>query len=146
MEILEKIQNHLKEAQKSGDNVALNTLRLLLSEIHNYEIKLREQNKSLTEEEISQIIQKEIKKRKESLDFFNKAQRNDLSQKTEEEIKILSLYAPKLLDENDILNIIDKLIEEGYKDFNSLMKEIMSKYKGKVDGALVSKLIKQKLG
>jgi uncharacterized protein YqeY len=146
MEILEKIQNHLKEAQKSGDNVALNTLRLLLSEIHNYEIKLREQNKSLTEEEISQIIQKEIKKRKESLDFFNKAQRNDLSQKTEEEIKILSLYAPKLLDENDVLNIIDKLIEEGYKDFNSLMKEIMSKYKGKVDGALVSKLIKQKLG
>jgi uncharacterized protein YqeY len=146
MEILEKIQNHLKEAQKRGDNVALNTLRLLLSEIHNYEIKLREQNKSLTEEEISQIIQKEIKKRKESLDFFNKAQRNDLSQKTEEEIKILSLYAPKLLDENDILNIIDKLIEEGYKDFNSLMKEIMSKYKGKVDGALVSKLIKQKLG
>jgi len=146
MEILEKIQNHLKEAQKSGDNVALNTLRLLLSEIHNYEIKLREQNKSLTEEEINQIIQKEIKKRKESLDFFNKAQRNDLSQKTEEEIKILSLYAPKLLDENDVLNIIDKLIEEGYKDFNSLMKEIMSKYKGKVDGALVSKLIKQKLG
>lgn len=145
MEILEKIQNHLKEAQKSGDNVVLNTLRLLLSEIHNYEIKLREQNKSLTEEEINQIIQKEIKKRKESLDFFNKAQRNDLSQKTEEEIKILSLYAPKLLDENDILNIIDKLIEDGYKDFNSLMKEIMSKYKGKVDGALVSKLIKQKL-
>lgn len=146
MEILEKIQNHLKEAQKSGDNVVLNTLRLLLSEIHNYEIKLREQNKCLTEEEINQIIQKEIKKRKESLDFFNKAQRNDLSQKTEEEIKILSLYAPKLLDENDILNIIDKLIEDGYKDFNSLMKEIMSKYKGKVDGALVSKLIKQKLG
>jgi uncharacterized protein YqeY len=145
MEILEKIQNHLKEAQKSGDNVVLNTLRLLLSEIHNYEIKLREQNKCLTEEEINQIIQKEIKKRKESLDFFNKAQRNDLSQKTEEEIKILSLYAPKLLDENDILNIIDKLIEDGYKDFNSLMKEIMSKYKGKVDGALVSKLIKQKL-
>jgi uncharacterized protein YqeY len=146
MEILEKIQNHLKEAQKAGESIVIDTLRLLLAEIHNYEIKKRgEGNNVLSAEEIVQIIQKEVKKRKEALEFFKKAQRNDLVQKTQKELEVLSLYAPQLLSEEEILNILDDLIKQGFTDFNSLMKEVMQKYKGRVDGALVAKLIKQKL-
>ncbi len=148
MEILDKIKNQLKEAQKNGDIIGIETLRLLLSEIHNYEIKKRVEDKEenlITEEEILEIIQREIKKRNESLDFFRKAKRDDLIERTEAELNILSFYAPKLLNEDEISIIVDDLIKQGISEFNLLMKEIMQKYKGKIDGNLASKIIKQKL-
>ncbi len=147
MEIIEKIQNKIKEFQKSGENISVDTLRLLLSEIHNYEIKKRGlDNKNLSEDDVIQIIQKEIKKRKESLEFFKKAQRNDLIAKTKKEIETLSLYAPQILNEEELSKIIEDLINQGFNDFNSLMKKIMENYKGKIDGSMAAKLIKQKLG
>jgi uncharacterized protein YqeY len=145
MEILEQIKNDLKQAQLNQDNLKLDTLRLLLSEIHNYEIKKRSTNEEITGDEVIQIIQKEIKKRKEAREMFLAGNRADLADQALKEIDILSKYVPLGLSREEILKIIADLKQKGYKDFNSLMKEIMKNFKGKVDGREVKELIEQSL-
>jgi uncharacterized protein YqeY len=145
MEILEQIKSDLKQAQVNQDSLTLDTLRLLLSEIHNYEIKKRSTNEEITENELIQIIQKEIKKRKEAREMFLTGKRTDLADQALKEINILSKYVPRGLSREEILKIIADLKQEGYKDFNSLMKEIMKNFKGKVDGKEVKELTEQSL-
>jgi uncharacterized protein YqeY len=141
--LLEKIKKELEESQRHRDNLKLQTLRLLLSEIHNYEINQR--GKELKDEDIIQIIQKEIKKRKEAREIFLKGNRGDLALQAEEEIKILSLYVPPPISREEILETIKNLKSQGFSDFNSLMKEIMARFKGRVDGKEVAELIKENL-
>jgi uncharacterized protein YqeY len=141
--LLEKIKKELEESQRNRDNLKLQTLRLLLSEIHNYEINQR--GKELKDEDIIQIIQKEIKKRKEAREIFLKGNRSDLALQAEEEIKILSLYVPPSVSKEEILETIKNLKSQGFSDFNSLMKEIMARFKGRVDGKEVAELIKENL-
>jgi len=141
--LLEKIKKELEESQRHRDNLKLQTLRLLLSEIHNYEINQR--GKELKDEDIIQIIQKEIKKRKEAREIFLKGNRGDLALQAEEEIKILSLYVPPPISKEEILETIKNLKAQGFSDFNSLMKEIMARFKGRVDGKEVAELIKENL-
>ncbi|GIW65260.1 MAG: aspartyl-tRNA amidotransferase subunit B [Candidatus Parcubacteria bacterium] len=145
MEILEQIKNDLKQAQLNKDNLVLDTLRLLLSEIHNYEIKKRATNEEITEDDIIQIIQKEIKKRKEAREMFLNGNRIDLADEALKEINVLSKYAPSNLSQEEILKIIADLKQKGFTDFNSLMKEIMKNFKGKVDGKEVKELIEKSL-
>ena len=141
--LLEKIKKELEESQRHRDNLKLQTLRLLLSEIHNYEINQR--GKELKDEDIIQIIQKEIKKRKEAREIFLKGNRGDLALEAQEEIKILSLYVPPPISKEEILETIKNLKAQGFSDFNSLMKEIMARFKGRVDGKEVAELIKENL-
>lgn len=141
--LLEKIKKELEESQRHRDNLKLQTLRLLLSEIHNYEINQRD--KELKDEDIIQIIQKEIKKRKEAREIFLKGNRGDLASQAQEEIKILSLYVPPPISKEEILETIKNLKAQGFSDFNSLMKEIMARFKGRVDGKEVAELIKENL-
>jgi len=141
--LLEKIKKELEEAWRSRNNLKLQTLRLLLSEIHNYEINQR--GKELKEEDLIQIIQKEIKKRKEAREFFLKGNRSDLALQAEEEIKILSLYVSPPVSKEEILETIKNLKLQGFSDFNSLIKEVMSRFKGRIDGKEVAELIKENL-
>lgn len=145
MEILDQIKNDLKKAQLNKDNLAIQTLRGVLSEIHNFEISQRAKNKNVSAEDILLIIQKEIKKRKEAKELFLKGNRIDLANQYDMEIKILLNYVPTLLDKEEILKIINELKNKGFSDFNSLIKEIMQKYKGQVDGKEVKELIEQSL-
>jgi uncharacterized protein YqeY len=145
--LLEKIKKDLIESQRQKEEIKTQTLRLLLSEIYNYEIAKRGkgENNPLTDEEIIQIIRKEIKKRKEAYELFLKGKREDLASNTEKEINILSLYVPSLLSQEEIIKIIEDLKKQGFSDFNSLMREIMQKYRGQVDGKEVANLIKERL-
>lgn len=145
MEILDQIKNDLKKAQLNKDNLVIQTLRGVLSEIHNFEISQRAKNKNVSAEDILLIIQKEIKKRKEAKELFLKGNRIDLANQYDMEIKILLNYVPALLDKEEILKIINELKNKGFSDFNSLIKEIMQKYRGQVDGKEVKELIEQSL-
>ncbi|MGC8775809.1 MAG: GatB/YqeY domain-containing protein [Minisyncoccia bacterium] len=145
MELLEQIKSDLKNAQINKDDLTIQTLRLLLSEIHNYEIKKRAQNNNISLDEIIQIIQKEIKKRKEAKELFVKGNRLDLVENAQKEINILLKYAPAQLSSEEILKIIEELKAKGFNDFNSLIREIMKNFKGQVDGQVVKELIEQSL-
>lgn len=145
--MLERITNDIKEAMKSKDTLKLQTLRMLKGAID-----LERINKKLevvADDDILVIIGKQIKTRKESILEFEKGNRKDLIDQTNEEIKILSNYMPEQLSEVEITNIVEEIIKEvnatTIKDMGSVMKEASSKLKGKADMSLVSSIIKSKL-
>ncbi len=145
--MLEKIQNDIVNAMKAKDTLRLSTLRLLKGAIDLEKINKRLE--TLSDEDIYVIIGKQIKTRKESIVEFEKGNRKDLIDKTNEEIKILSSYMPEMLSEEEIINIIDETISlinaTSIKDMGSVMREVSPKLKGKADMSLVSSIIKNKL-
>lgn len=148
MSVLEKIKQDLKDAQKTNDLIKKETLRYILSEVHNYEISKRFANKKnfeIADDEIIKIIQREIKKRKEAKELFLKGKRLDLVHKTQGEIEILLSYVPPQVSASEVLEFIEKLKRQGIFDFNHLIKEVMKKFGARVDGGEAAKLIQESL-
>lgn len=143
-----KLQDDLKNALKSGERTETGVLRLLLASIHNREIEKKTQGKdpSLSDEEVIEVLSKEVKKRKEAIELFKKGNRGDLAQKEEAEIKVIVRFLPQELSREEIEKEIEKLVASGQKDFGSVIKEAMSKMKGRADSRLVAEIIKEKLG
>ena len=145
--MLEKITKDIVESMKNKDTLRLQTLRMLKGSID-----LERINKKLdkvSDDDIVVIIGKQIKTRKESILEFEKGNRQDLIDKTNEEIKILEEYMPEQLSEEEINNIIDEIIKNvnatSIKEMGMVMKEASAKLKGKADMSLVSSIIKSKL-
>ena len=144
--MLKQIQEDLKQAQLAKDEVRVSTLRMLLSEIHNSEIQKGEE---LTEAEITSVIQREVKKRKEAAEGFRKGNREDQASAEEAELKILEAYLPAQLSNEELTEIVDQAITEigatQISDMGRVISLVMSKAAGKVDGGRVSSLVKEKL-
>lgn len=145
--MLDKIYKDIVDAMKNKDSLRLSTLRMLKGAID-----LERINKKLDEvadEDIVGIISKQIKTRKESIAEFEKGKRQDLIDKTNEEISILSSYMPEMLSEEEItlvvVNAINEVGAKSVKDMGSVMKLVSPKLKGKADMSLVSSIIKNKL-
>jgi len=164
MEVLklkDKIKKDLEERIKKKEFIEANTLRLLLAAILNREkekratlakkgklsLKELEEKSILSEQEIISLIYSEIKKRKESIEIFQKGKREDLVLKEKKEIKILEKYLPERISREDLEKLIKdailKLKATSSKDFGKVMKEVMSKVKGRADGKEVSELVKK---
>lgn len=148
MTLSEKIKEDLKTALKSGNGNLAGTLRLLISELYN---KAKEkQGKGgeaiLSDEEFISVLQKEAKKRKDSIALFKKGGRADLSEKEEAELKVVEAYLPSRASAEEIDSTVEALIAAGVKDFGSLMKEAMKKLQGRADGREVGDIVKKKLG
>ena len=144
--LTEQIQNELKEAQLSRDEIKVSTLRLLLSEIKNAEIS---EGNALSDEGIISVISKEAKKRKESVLAFRSGGREESALKEEAELKILEGYLPSQLSTEELTKLVEDSITEvgavGLQDMGKVMSSVMGKTKGRADGALVSALVKEKL-
>ena len=145
--MLERINKDIVEAMKSKDTLKLATLRMLKGAID-----LERINKKLEkvlDEDIVTIIGKQIKTRKESILEFEKGNRQDLIEKTNEEINILNAYMPEMMTEEEITSVVMDAINEtnatSIKDMGSVMKIVSPKVKGKADMSLVSQVIKSKL-
>lgn len=152
--LLNQLQSDLREAQLARDELKVSTLRLLLSEIKNAEIVLRQSSGQakggvLTEEDIVSVIQKEIKKRKEAAEGFRKGGREEQALKEEAELKVLQSYLPEMLSNDQLTKIVEESITEvGAKtlpDLGKVMGVVMSKVKGRADGGTVSALVKDRL-
>lgn len=143
-----KLQDDLKTALKVGEKTEAGVLRFLLAQIHNQEIEHRSRGKSLplTHEEILDVLSKEAKKRKESIELFKKGNRGDLVEREEAEIAFLTRYLPEELSREAIEKEVGNIIALGHKDFGSAMKEATKKMKGRVEGRVLSEIIKEKLG
>ena len=142
----ERLMEDLKAAMKNQDKTRLAVIRMVKAAIQMDEIA---KGRALDEAELGSIFSKQIKTRKESIVEFEKGNRQDLIDQTNEEIKILSSYMPEQLSEEKIIDIIDHIIKTvnatSIKDMGSVMKEASSKLKGKADMSLVSSIIKNKL-
>jgi hypothetical protein len=148
MSILERIIGDLKTAMKSGDHVRVDALRFILAGVQGAEKEkyAKAPGVALTDEEAIAVLQKEAKRRKESIELFKKGNRPDLVSKEEADLKVLSEYVPKELSVEEIEKVVEGLIAKGISDFNSLMKEAMKELKGRADGKTVGEVVKKKIG
>ncbi len=141
-----EIQNALKTSMKSGDRAAVSTLRLLLSAIHNEEIRLR---KELTTEDIQKTISALCKQRMEAITLFRKGGREELAEKEEIELKLLQRFLPQPLTEAELKDLIRSSIAEagatGTEDLGRVMKLVMPKVSGRCDGRRVNELARELL-
>lgn len=142
-----EIQDAMKAAMKGGDRLTLSALRLLLSALHNEEIKER---RELSPEEIIKIISSLCKQGQESIEYFRKGGRGDLLEKEEAELAVLRRLLPEALSEEEVRALIRSTIEEvrakGVQDLGKVMKQIMPKVTGRTEGKRVSELAREILG
>lgn len=142
----EKLKKDIIEAMKAKDTLKLQTLRGLKGEIDLEHINKKVE---INDELIINMLTRQIKTRKESINEFQKGNREDLVNKTQTEIDLLSVYLPKQLDENEVIELIEEVFDKvnptSSKDMGLIMKEITPLVKGKADMSLVSKIIKDKL-
>tara|TARA_S200000501_G_C20348604_1_gene536539 strand:+ start:99 stop:554 length:456 start_codon:yes stop_codon:yes gene_type:complete len=150
MNLKDKIETNYNNSIKEKDSNSINTLRLIKSAIKDKEIFLRGKQDTLTDSDILTLLQVLVKQRKDSIEAFEKANRNDLIENELNEIKVIEMFLPKQLDENETTLIIKDIIKENnftsLKDMGSLMRIIKEKYTGKLDMGLVGKIAKSSLG
>lgn len=146
--MLEKeISEVLKQALKSGEKVKVSALRMLISEMNNR--KIADRVKDLDDEKVLGIIQKMVRRHKESIEQFKEGGRDDLVAKEIEELAVIEGYVPEQISEEEVAGIIAEVIGEtgatSAKDMGAVMGAVMARVKGRADGKLISKMVKEKL-
>lgn len=147
MNILEQFKEDIKTALKSGDRERADILRFLNAQLQNRAIEKRGQGEGdvLTEEDVLDVLRKEVKRRKDAIDLFTKGNRVDLAEKEEKEVAVIQGYLPAAPTEEEIRETVQQLRQEGLSGFPVLMKESMKRLRG-ADGAVVSKVVKETEG
>ncbi|PLV56808.1 GatB/YqeY domain-containing protein [Thermotoga sp. SG1] len=144
MSLKEKLMADLKEAMKSKDMTKVNTLRMILTTLKNLEV---EKMKEASDEEVMEALMKEAKKRREAIEEYEKHGRVDLAEKEKKELEIIESYLPKQLSEEEVREIVMDAIKEvgatSPKDLGKVMKLVMPKVKGRADGKLVNKMVRE---
>ena len=148
MGLKEKLQSDLTDAIRSKDGVKSGTIRMLLAAITNEEVAGKSA-KVLSEAEVITVLSREAKKRREAVEAYINAKRDDLANKEKEEAAVIALYLPEQLSEADIKKLITDAIAEtnasGPAGMGLVMKVLQPKIAGKADGGLVSSLVKAAL-
>jgi uncharacterized protein len=146
MEYKTTIEEGLKRAMKERDGVRLSVHRMLLTAIKNKEV---EKIGTITEDEFFSLIKTSVKQHVESIESFKKGQRQELVEKEEKELEILKEFLPSQLTEEDINREIESAIEateaKSQKDMGKVIKSIMGKFPGRVDGKLLSEMVLKRL-
>src|SRR5512137_1761880 len=134
-----KLQDGLKEALKQKDTVRLSLYRMLLASIKNKEV---EKIRPLTEDEFIAVVKTSVKQHVESIESFKKGNRQDLVEKEEKELVILKEFMPSQLSEEEILKEIEEAIVslqvQGQKEMGKVIKFILEKFPGRIDGKALS--------
>jgi len=142
----EKLHEDLKKFMKEKNSLALNTVRSVIAEIKNKEV---EKGSEITDEEILQIIRKQIKMREDSIGQFKSAGRDDLAEKEAKELEILKNYLPEELSEEELEEIIQETIKElnatSKKDFGNVMKTVIQKVQGRADNRKINEILSKLL-
>ena len=150
MNLINKIDEKYKFSIKEKDSISINTLRLIRSAIKDKEISLRGKQENLSEGDVLSLLQTLIKQRKDSIEAFEKANRQDLIDKERAEINVIEFFLPKQKSENETMEIIIKIINENnfssIKDMGKLMNIIKSDYTGVIDMGVAGKIAKSSLG
>ena len=144
--LAERINNDLKECMKNKDSFKLSVIRMIKGAM---QLEKKDPRAELTDDEMIKVISKQIKMRKDAINEFKKANREDLVSQNEKEIEILNSYLPPKLSDEEVNKILDDAFSlvnpTSSKDMGKIMKEVSSKVAGRADMSVVSTLIKDRL-
>jgi len=146
MPMREQLIDEMNSAMKAGDRPRLSTLRLLIASVKNREIDLK---RELNDEEIYKVIATMARQRRESIEQFKKGGRQDLVEKEEGELELLTGFLPAQLSREEVAALVKKTIEEtgaaGMKDMGKVMKGLLPRVTGRADGKVVSDIVRELL-
>ena len=146
MSLTEQLQADMKTAMRDGDAHKRDTLRMAIAAAQN---AAKEKREPLSDEEALAIITKEVKKRRESIKAYQDAGRDDLADKEQSEIDVLSPYLPEQMGEDEVRALVTEAIAatgaSSPRDMGRVMSELMPKIKGRADGKIVSSLVSEEL-
>lgn len=141
--IKQKIKEDSVTALKAGNRKKVDVLRYVLSLIDKKEMSLP--SGSMTPEDEFAVLRKELKNKKESMEMFAKGNRDDLVAEMKEEIEILSSYMPDEVSQEEISKKVAEVVASKGANFGMVMSEVMKSFGGRVDGAVVSKIVKEEI-
>lgn len=146
MTLKDELKSELKAAMKAKDKIAKATITMVRAAILQVE---KDKKIELDDDAVLEVISKQVKQRKDALKEFEKAGREDLVQQTQEELQVLQKYLPQQLTEAELEKIIDATINdtgaETMQDMGKVMGAIIPKVKGRADGSVINKMVKDKL-
>ena len=147
--LYDKISKDMVEAMKAHDKEKLSTLRLLKSGIDKYLIDNKKERHEASDEVVIEVVSKQVKTHKESIEQFKSGNRQDLIDGLNKEIEILSSYLPEQLSHDDLVKVIDEVFDKikptSIKDMGLIMKELKPLVNGKADMKEVNSIVKEKL-
>jgi len=145
----QQLQEELKQSMLAKDPLRTSTLRMLLSAINYAEIQKGGANYEATDEDVLAVIQKEAKQRRDSIVAFEQGGRQEMADKEKQELEILQSYLPEQMSEEEIKKLVDEAIAQtgasSMQDIGKVMGALMPKVKGKADGGVVNKIVREKL-
>ena len=137
-----EIRNDLNAARRERDKLRTTVLTTMLSEIRNREIEVQHE---LTDEEVVEVVNRQIKRRREAAEQMRGGGREELAQKEEREAEILVAYLPPQMSEDDARAIVREAIAGGADNVGAVMKAIMPKLKGRFDGRETNRIVREEL-
>ncbi|MDO8515874.1 MAG: GatB/YqeY domain-containing protein [bacterium] len=145
--LYDKLTFDLKTAMKVSAHERTSALRFVIAQIRNREIEKRTKGNAvpLTDDEIIDVMKREVKRRVEAVKLFRAGKREELARKEEVEIAMIKEYLPPELTHAEIAAIVDGIWKRGMRDFNLLIREAMKEVKGRADGEAVKDAIKAKI-
>jgi len=145
----QQLKDELKQSMLAKDELKTSVLRMLISSIGYYEIEKGGAGYQATDEDVLTIIQRQVKQRQDSIAQYKAGNREDLAQKEEKELAILQTYMPAQMSEEEIRTLVKEAITttgaSSLSDMGKVMGALMPKVKGKADGNLVSKIVRESL-
>lgn len=144
MTLITQIQDHVKAAMKAGDRLKLSTLRMLVAAIKQKEIDTRS---DLSDDDIISIIEKQMQQRLEAAEQYEAAGRNELFEKESQEAEILKAYLPEKMGEEEVKEMIEKIISEmggiSMKEMGNVMSALKNQAGSKIDMKLASQMVRE---
>ncbi|GIS41037.1 MAG: aspartyl-tRNA amidotransferase subunit B [Pseudomonadota bacterium] len=144
MTLITQIQNHVKDAMKVGDRLKLSTLRMLVAAIKQKEIDTRS---DLSDDDIISIIEKQMQQRLEAAEQYEAAGRNELFEKESQEAEILKAYLPEKMGEEEVKEMIEKIISEmgeiSMKEMGNVMSALKDQAGSKIDMKMASQMVRE---
>jgi uncharacterized protein YqeY len=146
----DQIQSDLKTAMIAKNEEGLSTIRMLKSALQYFEIQKGGAGYEATDEDVIEVVGREIKKRKEAIEMYEKGGRAELAEKESRELELLKGYLPQQLSEEEIRDIVKNAISQtgasSIQEMGKVMGAIMPLTKGKADGQVVSQIVRENLG
>ncbi len=144
MGLKDTINEDLKNSMKAGNKVRTDTLRMVRAQI--LEFEKSGIGREMNADDEMKILLSSVKKRKDSIEMYEKANRNDLVEKELQELAIVQEYLPKQMNREEAESIIEKIISEsGSKELGKVMPLVMKELKGKIDGKVINEIVKLKI-
>ena len=140
--LADRLQADLNAARKGGDKARTLLLGTVLADVRNREIELR---RDLTDEDIIDVLRRGIKKRRESIEMFDKGGRKDLADKERVEVEMLSAYMPAAVSDDELRAAVRAAIAGGAKNIGAVMGKVMPQFKGRAEGGTISAIAKEEL-